>query len=357
MIAREELFADERSRKAIEMIAPGTALREGLSYILQGGTGALLVFGNKRGTSNITEGGISINQPFVPMQLYELSKMDGAILLDKDATKILRANVILQPSTSIISNETGTRHRAAERYAKETGQMVLAVSKRRSSMTLFVGDIKLNLDTVPTLLNKAMQTKATLEKYKESLDKVVFELSVRELEDLVTIFDVVRVVQRAEMVRRMLLEVETYVVELGVEGRPLALQLREYQDSMEEGMLVVRDYFKDGKNWRSGADALAKLESKDVVELGSVAHCLGYSANLASVDDYLVPRGYRILRQTHRLPGAIIENLVNEFGNLRAIMQAPREALIAVEGVGEVRAEKLREGLKLLRNQLIFDLH
>lgn len=356
MKKREDLFEDKRFRAAIELIAPGTPLREGLSYIIQGETGALLVFCSTPRVRKLAEGGVSINQPFSPMLLYELSKMDGGIILTRDATRIVHANAILQPKSAIISNETGTRHRTAERVAKQTGEMVLALSRRRSSMTLYLGDIKVNLDTVPTLLNKGTQAVATLEKYKASLDKVLLELSIRELEDLVTISDVVRVVQRAEMARRMLREARTYVIELGQEGRPLALQLNQLEDSLAEGFSVVRDYLRDSKSEKDALARLAELGDTDLLTPGAVAHCLGYQANLTAVDDYLVPRGYRILQQTRRLPGNIIDKLISEFGNLRAIMQAPREALIAVDGVGEVRAEKLREGLKLLRNQLIFDL-
>lgn len=355
--SRIELFEHTRFQAAIEMIAPGATLREALSYILQGQTGALLVFSGNVRARKLIEGGVPLNVAFNPMLLYELAKMDGAIILNRDATRILHANAILQPRRSIQSNETGTRHRAADRMAKQTNEMVLAVSKRRNAMTLYLGDVKFQLDPVPTLLNKGLQAMSTLENYKASLDKVLFELSVRELEDLVTIFDVVRVVQRAEMVRRMLREVQTFVTELGTEGRLLSLQVTEYQESLAAGMMVTRDYYRDGRSERDALARLSKLSTNEVLSLGNVAQCLGYSANLAVVDDYLVPRGYRILEQTHRLPSSIIERLVSEFGNLRAIMQAPRDSLIAVDGVGEVRAERLREGLKLLRNQLVFDLH
>lgn len=357
ILSRVELFDDKRFQAAIKMVAPGSRVREALSYILQGQTGALLVFSGSPRTRKLLEGGVPLDVPFNPMLMYELAKMDGAIILDREGTRIMHANAILQPKPTIPSNETGTRHRAADRLAKQTREVVLAVSKRRNSMTLYLGDVKFSLDPVPTLLNKGLQAMSTLENYKASLDKVLFELSVRELEDLVTIFDVVRGVQRTEMVRRMLREVQTFVIELGSEGRLLALQLTEYQESLNAGIMVTRDYYRDGKTERDSLTRLTQLTSPEVLNLGHVAQCLGYSSNLATVDDYLVPRGYRILEQTHRLPSSIIEKLVGEFGNLRAIMQAPRESLIAVDGVGEVRAERLREGLKLLRNQLVFDLH
>jgi diadenylate cyclase len=285
--------------------------------------------------------------------------MDGAIFVDRDVTKIISANTFLIPDDSIPSVETGTRHRAAERLAKQTGEMVIAISQRRSVITLYVGDVKHTLDNIATTLNKALQALQTLEKYKATLDRVLVELSVRELEDLVTIYDVVRAAQRTEMVVRIAREIDNFIVELGVEGRLLEMQLREFEDSITEGLMVIRDYYraKDAKGEKKVLERLDKFSAKELLNLGNISNALGFGLNISAVDEYLVPRGYRILNKTHRLPRPVIDNLVNTFGNLRVIMQAPHEKLIDVEGMGDVRAGKLKEGLKLLRNQLIFDLH
>ena len=353
------LYEDKKFLEVVRKIAPGTPLREGLSYIIQGRTGGLIVISNSPKVRALTEGGVKINCPFQPTLLYELAKMDGAIFVDKDVTRIISANTFLVPDEAISSEETGTRHRAAQRLAKQTGEMVIAISQRRSSLTLYVGDVKHVLDNIATLLNKAGQALQTLEKYKATLDRVLVDLSVRELEDLVTIYDVARAAQRTEMVLRIVKEINYYIVELGVEGRLLEMQMRELEDSIAEGLMVIRDYFRD-KEIRSEKEVLTRLgkfSSKELLNLGNISNALGYGLNISAVDDYLVPRGYRILTKTHRLPRPVIENLVNTFNNLRAIMQAPHEKLIAVEGMGDVRAAKLKEGLKLLRNQLIFDLH
>lgn len=355
---KQALYEDKKFLDALRKIAPGTPLREGLSYIIQGSIGGLIVISSSPKARALAEGGVKINVPFQPTLLYELSKMDGAIFLDKDVTRIISANTFLVPDETIYSEETGTRHRAAQRFAHQTGEIVIAISQRRSTVTLYVGEIKQVMDSIPTLLNKASQALQTLEKYKATLDRLLVELSVRELEDLVTIYDVTRTVQHTEMVLRIMKEIKYYIVELGVEGRLLEMQLRELEESANEGMTVIRDYYRDKeiRNEKDVLTRLSKFSSKELLNLGNISNALGYGLNISAVDEYLVPRGYRILTKTHRLPRPVIENLVNTFNNLRTIIQAPREKLVDVEGMGDVRAEKLKEGLKLLRNQLIFDL-
>jgi diadenylate cyclase len=358
-VDKSTLYEDKKFLDALRKVAPGAVLREGLSYIIQGGTGGLIVVSSSPKVRALSEGGVKINCPFEPTLLYELAKMDGAIFVDKEVGRIVSANTFLMPDETIPSAETGTRHRAAQRLAQQTGEMVIAISQRRSTVTLYVGEIKHVMDSIATLLNKAGQALQTLEKYKATLDRVLVELSVRELEDLVTIYDVARSVQRTEMVLRLVREIRYYIVELGIEGRLLEMQLREFEDSINEGLMVIRDYYRD-KEIRSDKEVLARLNkfsSMELLNLGNISNALGYGLNISAVDDYLVPRGYRILTKTHRVPRPVLENLINTFNNLRAIMQAPHEKLIAVEGMGDVRAEKLKEGLKLLRNQLIFDLH
>jgi len=358
-LEKAALYEDKKFLDALRKVAPGAVLREGLSYIIQGGGGGLIVVSSSPKVRALSEGGVKINCPFEPTLLYELAKMDGAIFVDKDVTRIISANTFLIPDDTIPSVETGTRHRAAQRLAKQSGEMVIAISQRRSTVTLYVADIKHTLDNIATILNKAGQALQTLEKYKATLDRVLVELSVRELEDLVTIYDVVRAAQRTEMVQRIVKEIENHIVELGIEGRLLEMQLREFEESTDEGLMVIRDYYRDKEigTEKEVFGRLAKFSTMELLNLGNISNALGYGLNISAVDDYLVPRGYRILTKTHRLPRPVIENLVNTFGNLRAIMQAPHEKLIAVEGMGDVRAGKLKEGLKLLRNQLIFDLH
>jgi len=214
-------------REAIKMISPGTKIREAISMMLQSRLGALLCIGDPKRLAELSDGGVELNAACTPQLLYELSKMDGAIILNEDGTTITYANRFLTPSNSIVSHETGTRHIAAERMAKQAKCAVVAVSERRSSVTLYVQHTRHVLDSLPTLLNKAAQALQTLEKYITSLNQSMLDLSAREFEDMVTIFDVCKAIQRCEMSRRIASEIEPYILELGTEGRLIELQLGE----------------------------------------------------------------------------------------------------------------------------------
>ena len=355
---QDERRVRERYASALRLAAPGSPLREGVSYILQSGTGGLLVLDDSKRVQKLCEGGVTIDRPFSPTLLYELSKMDGAIVLNERATRIVSANVFLAPSKKIGSMETGTRHRAAERMAKQTLSAILAISQKRRSVTLYVGNVKRVLESIATLLNKASQALQTLEKYCNALRDQLEELSIREFQDMVTIFDVCEAIQRAEMVRRIGEEIKPYITELGTEGRLVDLQLKELIGAYEEGSLVIKDFYKkrDEYTAEKAQDVIAQLSSKDLLNLNNICQALGHGPNMRVVDTYLSSRGYRILTQTHRLSHGIIENLVRNFGSLQAILRAPREELVALEGVGEVMAERIRVSLDLLRNQLALEV-
>lgn len=357
MAKRIKKSSQEALRKARELISPGTLLREGISTIIQSGTGALICIGPIKRLTDLSEAGVKVDVKLTPKLLYELCKMDGAIILNEDGTRIVYANRFLKPDTNIPSDETGTRHRAAERIAQEAKCVVIAVSQRRSSVTLYVHDIRRVMDSVPTLLNKAQQVIQTIEKYSTILRQTLTDLTVREFQDIVTIFDVCRCVQRMEMLRRMVHEIEPYVVDLGSEGRLIELQVQEMLQPLEEASLVVRDYFKvrDGAEYDDVLRRVQEVSEDDLLNLNSISAALGHGPNMRSVDTYLPPRGYRVLTSTHRIQPQIIENLVNRFSSLQQIMRAPKEELCDVDGVGEVLAERVRVSLNLLHNQLSLD--
>ena len=344
-------------RDALMLVSPGTQLREAISAILQSGNGALICIGETKRLADLSEAGVAINAEYTPQLLYELAKMDGAIILNEDASSIAYANRFLKTDSAISTDETGTRHRAAERVAKQSGAIVVAVSERRSSVTLYVQDAKHVLDTIPTLLNKAMQAINTLEKYIHVLDQATFDLSTREFEDVVTIFDVCKAIQRCEMVVRIAQEIDPYILELGTEGRLIAMQLKELVIPIEEAELVAKDYYRDkaGLTYEQAQEKIDELTQQELLNLGSISQALGYGPNLKSIDTYLTPRGFRILTQTRRLTPQIIENLVQKFGSLQSIMRAPKEELCEVDGIGEVLAERVRLSLNSLRSQLALD--
>jgi len=340
-------------RAALEMIAPGTQIREAISAILQSRMGALLCFGNPARLSRLSEGGVELNAEMTQL-LYELSKMDGAIILNEKGTRILYANRFLRPSASFPSIETGTRHRTAQRFAHQAKCIVLALSQRRASVTLYCHSRRFNLDSVPTLINKGAQTMQTLEKYVDTLRKTMQELTVRELGNVVTIFDVCRVLQRAEMVNRIQKEVHPIILELGTEGRLLQLQLQETMQPVKEAAMVTRDYYRErpGVTAETVAERIGDLDHDELMNLGSISQALGYGPNPRSVDSYMTPRGYHILHAINRLPSQIIDNLVNHLGPLNNILAADKDTLVEVEGVGEVMADRIRSGINLLVNQV-----
>lgn len=249
---------------ALQLIAPGTKIREGIAAILQSGNGALLCFGEPKKLADLSEGGVKLDVTLTPQILYELCKMDGAILLNEDGSRILHANRFLKPDHNIPSDETGTRHRTAERFANQTQCIVVAVSERRSTVTLYVSDRKHVLDSIATLLNKATQALQTLEKYISVLNQSLEDLSAREFQDMVTIFDVCKTIQRCEMVKRITSEIEPYLLELGTEGRLIELQMEELTTPVEEAELVIRDYYreKSGVAWEDTRTKIAQISSR-----------------------------------------------------------------------------------------------
>lgn len=354
---KKKQTSNEALHEALLMVAPGTLLREGLSAILQAGTGALLCFGDAARLAKLSEGGFKMDAPVTPQLLYELSKMDGAIILDREATRIYYANRFLKPAAKIPSDETGTRHRIAQRLAAQAKCMVIAVSQRRASVTLYVHDKRHVLDSVPALVNKAVQAIQTLEKYMSVLNQAMQDLTTREFQDVVTIFDVCRAIQRTEMVIRISKEIQPYLMELGTEGRLIELQLKELILPVNEAVLAIKDYYRErtGITYESVREKISQIPPQELLQLGSISHALGFGPNIRSIDSYLSPRGYRVLTATHRISPQIIQNLVQQFGNLQNILHAPTEELVKVEGVGEVLAERIRVSLNLLRNQLALD--
>jgi diadenylate cyclase len=354
---RKRKTPEEAYAEAMTLVSPGTPLREAIAAIIQSGNGALICLGNAKRLAELSEGGVELDAPAKPQLLYELAKMDGAIIMSDDASRILYANRFLKPDNSIPTDETGTRHRAAERLAKQAKSIVIAVSERRGSVTVYAHDLKHILDSIPTLLNKSTQAIQTLEKYVTVLDRVMQDLSAREFQDMVTIFDVCKAVQRYEMVLRIAHEIKPYILELGTEGRLINLQLKELTVPLEETELIIKDYYraKKGETFSDVRERVGEITQHELLNLGSISQAMGHGPNLRSVDTYLTPRGYRILTQTRRLTPQIIETLVERFGNLQQIMRAPKEDLVSVDGVGEVLAERIRVSLNMLRNELVLD--
>ena len=349
---------DVRLRATLASIAPGTPLRDGLERILRGRTGALLVLGSDKTVDSISTGGFFLDVPFTATGLRELAKMDGAMVLDKDITRILHAAVHLMPDPSIFSEETGTRHRTADRVARQTGFPVISVSQSMQVVAVYVGGTRYVIEDSGQILSRANQALATLERYKLRLDEVSSTLSALEIEDLVTIRDVAVVAQRLEMVTRIAREIEDYVLELGSDGRLLSLQLDELVTGVDnERELVIRDYQADGKRRMPPSevlDELGSLSPAELVDIAAVTRALGLGAS-EHLDVAVTPRGYRLLAKVPRLPGTVVDRLVEHFGSLQKLLSASIDDLQAVDGVGELRARSVREGLSRLAESSILE--
>jgi diadenylate cyclase len=273
--------------KALEMIAPGTALREGIENILHARTGGLIVIGEPEDLSFLNSGGIKLDIDYTPAFLYQVAKMDGAIILNASATKITMANVQLMPDPTILSHETGTRHRTAERVSKQTDALVIAVSQRREVVSLYVDGAKYILEDIPVVLAKANQALATLDKYRTRLDQVSTRLTALEFEGGATLHDVLTVLQRSELVTRMAVEIERYIVELGSEGRLIEMQLEETTvGTAAEKAALVRDYLFDYSDeaFAAGMEEIGRLAHQDLLDFGRLAELLGYDRKLNTLD-------------------------------------------------------------------------
>jgi diadenylate cyclase len=354
--------ADPRKDKtllsALKQVAPGTALRAGIDDIIRAEHGALIVIGDPNALAFLFSGGMRLDLPFSAQILYELAKMDGAIVISRDTQKLVYANVQLMPDPGIPSQETGTRHRTAERVAKQTDALVVSISQQRETVTVFVGDIRYQLGEISDTLARTNQALGTLETYRSRLDQGLTRLTALEFQSAVVLDDVLVVLQRAEMTTRMAEEIERNCVELGEEGRLIRMQLDELmEDVPREKAAVVYDYERTGDP-ASGAVVLEKLSDVDyprLLEFEELAELLGYARDANPLDHTVQPRGYRVLSRIPRLPDSIIRHVVRDFASLDAVVRASHRDLEAVEGVGSVRAREIREGLRRLQEHNLVD--
>ena len=344
----------------LKLIAPGTPIRDGLENILRAKTGALLLItDNNDVIKEVVDGGFYINEEYTSSKLYELAKMDGAIVLSGDLKRILFANAQLIPSRDIETRETGTRHRTAERTAKQTGELVISISQRRNIITIFKGNYRYILEDTNAVLNKANQGIQTLERYKKVFDNKLSILNEYEFNDIVTLKNVIDVIQRAEMVRRIAEEIRRQICELGVDGRLVNMQLEELMGGVEkEEGLIIKDYMVATKKKRTPEKVIQELTETQYEEMTKeniIAKLLGYETfdNYDEVGVYT--RGYRILNKIPRMPTNIVENLILSFKSFQHVLAADIESLDEVDGIGEVRARTIKQSLRRMQEQFMFE--
>jgi diadenylate cyclase len=334
--------ADPRHDKdfltALSQVAPGTTLRTGIDDIIRAELGALIVIGDPNNLAFLFSGGMRLDLPLTSQLLY--------------------ANVQLMPDPAIPSDETGTRHRTAERVAKQTDALVISISQQRETVTLFFGDLRYQLGEIPAVLGRTNQALGTLETYRVRLDQGLTRLTALEFQSAVMLDDVLVVLQRAEMATRMAEEIDRNCVELGEEGRLIRMQLDELmEDVPREKASVVYDYERtgDAKNAARALERLVALEPPRRREFEELAEVLGYPRETNPLDFTVSPRGYRVLSRIPRLPDAVIRHVVRDFRSLDAVIRASHRDLEAVDGVGSVRAREIREGLRRLQEHNLVD--
>lgn len=342
-------FGSPEMVEAIARLSPGTALRQGIDDVIRSHEGALIVIGDPEELSFLYSGGIRIDLPFTSQLLYELSKMDGAIVVDDAISRLAYANVQLMPDPTIPSDETGTRHRTGERVAKQTSALVVSISQQRETVTVFLGDARHQLDPIATVLAKANQGLAALETYVKRLEQVLTRLTALEFQNAVVLDDVLVVLQRAEMTSRMVREVERDCVELGSEGRLIRAQLEELSGTLpQQEAAVVSDYQATGDP-ESALAQLAELPYESLLEAETIQDLLGFPRSATPIETVVSPRGYRALSQIPRISPGVIRRVVAELEGLDAIARASLRELEAVDGVGAVRAREIKEGLRRLQ--------
>jgi diadenylate cyclase len=349
---------DSELLAAIARVAPGTDLRQGIDDIIRSRSGALIVIGEPADLEFMFSGGMRLDLPFTPQLLYELAKMDGAIIVDTELKTLANANVQLMPDPAIPSVETGTRHRTAERVAKQTGALVISISQQRETVTLFMGERRYQLDTIADVLAKTNQAVATVETYRQRLEQVLTRLTALEFQNAVMLDDVLVVLQRTELTTRMAAVVERDYIELGSEGRLIRIRLEELMvDVPREKTAVIFDY--QAANGKGGVadvlERLGQLSYQELLESEELAEVLGYPRSVNPLDYAVTPRGLRVLSQIPRLPDNVARRVVADLEGLDAILRASSRELEAVEGVGQARAREIREGLRRLQEHNLVD--
>jgi len=352
----EEIYQGE-FRRYLKMLAPGNIFRIGVENILNANTGALIIVGDSPQLMELVSGGFYIDCEYSPSRLYELAKMDGAIIMNADASRILIANAQLDPDSQLPSNETGIRHRTAQRVALQTGELVVAISQRRKVVTLYQSNISFRLRNIESILIKANQALQTLEKYRNVLFKELQRLGGLEFEDMVNVSEVCEVLKRGVRVLNIAKEIEKYIAELGTEGRLVKMQLDELIVNVEEEALyLIQDYSNTpDKSPHEIMDNLLRAFEEDISDSLFISRNLSLGIGSNQMVQSVSPRGYRMLQKLPRIPVSVIDNLVGKFDLLSNILKASIVELDEVEGIGEVRARYIKNGLKRLQEQLLLE--
>ena len=350
----------EPKKKILEyvfsILAPGTPLRSAIDRVQEASLGAIVVLGDPSDLSGIIRGGFKLNTPYTPQKLYELSKMDGGIILSEDIKTIYGANIQLQPNSNIKTDESGTRHQSAHRVAKQTGNLVITVSERRNKITIYKGEFRYTLHDIGDLLVKSSQAMTALEKYAVAISKNLINLTVSEFDNMVTLYDIVEIIRMYGLLFRMSDELIEYISELGAEGRLVKIQYQEIMLNQDEEFTdLIRDYKKNDEKVEKVMENLRMLNKEELLEDENIVEMLGYNLKNISLDEIINSRGYRILGTINKVTKKDIEMLVAEFTEIQAILMATAEEMTQVKGISKLKAEHINKALIRLRNRVMLD--
>jgi diadenylate cyclase len=326
----------------LERLAPGSPLRTGIERIIQANKGALIVIGSSPEVDEISSGGFGLQRAsFSPARLAELAKMDGGIVLSSDLSTIFSANVHFVPDASYPTDETGSRHRTAERIALQTGKPVVAVSEGRQIAVLYFDGQKFELPSPAAIAARVNQELQNLDRLRRQLDEAETLLTNLEVSGMATYRAVVALLQRTELVRRVGRAIERMSVTLGEEGRLATVQLADLLRGVNHVRdLTLADYLPSKLRSTQGeiTQTLNAFSDTDLVEPMAVGKVMSFK----DLDAPVAPRGYRVLSKAGRIPEQVREAAVSHFRTFEALIVAKVEELEEVDGVGSVRARQLR---------------
>ena len=337
----------------LKLISPGTQMREGLNRIVEQGNGGLLVIGNQDQVEKIISSGFSMNAKLTPQTLSELSKMDGALVIEEDLSTITYSNAHLSPDPSIQSEETGTRHKAAEQTSKQLNLPTIAISGRRNRITVYFKSKSYILRDIEDILSKVNQALLILDQYRDDFTESRRELTAMEISGRVLPFHVAQVLRYISQMIHMEKEINRMFVELGEEKDLPERQLENLMVGVESDFnFIIEDYKTDQENNIEEIKAqIMDISSENLLSTEKVMNPLGYDEG--DLDRFLNPRGFRLLESIPRLPTTVINRMVKRFENLENVLHADKEELQEVKGIAQARANNIEAGLRRLENRVV----
>ena len=337
-------------------MSPGKPLRAAIDRIQEANLGAIIVLGDPKKLSDVRRGGFELNTAYTPQKVYELSKMDGAIILSENIKTIHGANVQLQPDSDIKTDESGTRHQAANRIAKQKGNLVIAVSERRNKITVYKGDFTYSLNELSNLLVKSSQAITALEKYSLGIEKGWTNLSVLEFDNMVTLYDVVEVIRMYGLLFKMSEELLDYMAELGVESRLVKIQYEEIMLNKNESFhALIKDYKMEGEKADKVVENIRNLTKEELFEDENIVNILGYNLKDISLDEGIKSRGYSLLSSINKITKKDIDLITGELQDVQMILLATPERIAQIKGISKFKSEHVHKALTRLKNKIALD--